>query len=206
MGCGFSCGSSPALTAIRVVHLDGYVEDFTYPVTVREVIMGKSPTHFVCTQTQLVSGGPKPLKLDSQLEPGHVYFLLPYSTLQPDVSPVELTSFARKLSSVAKTGQSKAKSPSRNSSAGSSPVWSSPSRNSSGGSIPAWKSPARSPSRFSDQPVKVEPENSVDAFGLGRSSKARSWKPILESIRERSFNRRSESDLQDKHLEISKIV
>ncbi|KAI5659438.1 hypothetical protein M9H77_28231 [Catharanthus roseus] len=37
------------------------------------------------------------------------------------------------------------------------------------------------------------------AGGLMRkSTKSRSWKPFLATIRERSFNRRSESDLQEK--------
>ncbi|THG09648.1 hypothetical protein TEA_014592 [Camellia sinensis var. sinensis] len=170
MGCCFSSRSSSSSTTllkiIRVVHMNGHVEDFEHSVTVGEVI-GKPPRHFVCTRAQLVSGEPKPLKQETQLELGNVYFMLPYSTIQSDVSPVDLASIAKKLNRIAKTSspQLANKSPLRNFlSSGSSPVWS---------------SPATSPNRFSG------------------SVKAQSWKPLLDTIRERSFNRRSESDLQE---------
>ncbi|CAL5376704.1 unnamed protein product [Camellia sinensis] len=161
-----SSSSTTLLKTIRVVHMNGHVEDFEHSVTVGEVT-GKPPRHFVCTRTQLVSGEPKPLKQETQLELGNVYFMLPYSTIQSGVSPVDLASIAKKLTRVAKTSQPQLanKSPLRNFlSSGSSPVWS---------------SPATSPNRFSG------------------SVKAQSWKPFLDTIRERSFNRRSESDLQE---------
>lgn len=187
MGCSFSCSSPPPLETIRVVHLNGYVEDFGYPVTASEVT-GNPKRHFVCTRAQLASGGPSPLKPCTTLEPGHVYFLIPYSTIQSDVSPMDLAAIARKLNKIAKTSQSQAgKSLLRNSKSGSSPVWT---------------SPARSPNRFSGSPTRAEPECGLAAYGLQRSPKAQSWKPVLDTIREKSFGRRSESDLREKHLEL----
>ncbi|CAK9182363.1 unnamed protein product [Ilex paraguariensis] len=186
MGCCWSCKSSSAFNTIRVVHLNGYVEDFEHPVTVSEVT-GKPPKHFVITQAELLSTGTKPLRPDAILEPGHIYFLLPYSTFQSNVSPMELAPLARKLTAIAKSSRSNTNSARVN-------ISSSPH-----GLSPIWGSPASSPSRFSDQCKGVEPEWGVTGYGLQKSSKSRSWKPLLATIRERSFNRRSESDLQEKN-------
>lgn len=171
MGACFSCRSSQPFKSIRVVHFNGYVEDFEHPVSVNEVT-AKSPKHFVCTPAQLLSNGSKPLKPDTQLELGKIYFLLPFSTLQADVSPMDLASIVRKLTTVAKT----------------SPLW----------SQQHGSNPATSPNRF------METEKPVVAYGAPRSARARSWRPILDTIRERSFNRRSESDLQEMRSETVK--
>ncbi|KAF5456368.1 hypothetical protein F2P56_025859 [Juglans regia] len=186
MGACFSCrSSSAAFKSIRVVHFNGFVEDFENPVSVSQVT-GKPPKHFVCTPAQLLSTATATasnlLKPDTQLEPGKLYFLLPYSTLQAEISPLDLASIAKRLTRVAKTNRSQPKS--SRASPSISPYSSSPVLN----------SPSRSPSRFG------EPETSMVALGATQmSSRARPWKPILDPIRERSFNRRSESDLQEKH-------
>ncbi|KAF3972858.1 hypothetical protein ACB098_09G154500 [Castanea mollissima] len=164
--------SSQPFKSIRVVHFNGYVEDFVHPVSVNEVT-AKSPKHFVCTPAQLLTNGSKPLKPDTQLELGKIYFLLPFSTLQADVSPMDLASIVRKLTTVAKTSPLSSQQHSSN-------------------------DPATSPNRF------MEAEKPVVAYGAPRSARARSWKPILDTIRERSFNRRSESDLQEMHSETVK--
>ncbi|KAH7848652.1 hypothetical protein Vadar_005708 [Vaccinium darrowii] len=188
MGCRFSSCSRSTFKTIRVVHLNGYVEDFGYPVTASEVT-GNPKRYFVCTRAQLASGGQNPLKPGTALEPGHVYFLIPYSTIQSDASPMDLACIAGKLNKIAKTSHAKGnKSPLRNSMSGSSPVWT---------------SPARSPNRFSGSPIRVAPESGLVSYGLQRSPKAQSWKPILDTIREKSFGRRSESDLRENHLEIT---
>ncbi|KAK9268510.1 hypothetical protein L1049_000263 [Liquidambar formosana] len=99
MGCRFSCcrASSPALKSIRVVHMNGYVEDFEHPVSVSQVT-GKPAKHFVCTRAQLLSPSSKPLKPDSQLQLGHIYFLLPFSLLESsDASPMDLATAATRL-------------------------------------------------------------------------------------------------------------
>lgn len=184
MGCSFSCKSSSVCKNVRVVHLNGYVEQFDYPVSVGEVT-AKRPKHFVCTCAQLLSTCSKPLMTNGFLEPGKIYLLLPYSVLQSNVSPGELAPLARKLTKIAKSCRSKANSGHRGSLIGSN------------GASPACGSPASSPNRFPDVNLRVETEICLTEFDLPRSSKSRSWKPILATIRERSFNQRSESNLQE---------
>ncbi|KAI4379668.1 hypothetical protein MLD38_005936 [Melastoma candidum] len=76
-----------------------------------------------------------------------------------------------------------------------SPICSSPAR--SFPSSPGRMSPSRSPRRafYSDTVGEM-----VDVGGGGR----RSWRPNLDPIREKSFNRRSESDvLEQQSVELS---
>jgi hypothetical protein len=127
------------------------------------VTSGQLPSrNLVFTAAQLLSAEWKPLKPDVQLETGQLYFLLPYSILQPDVSPVDFLALVKKLSSIAKSsrcGQAK----------------SSGTSSSLGQSNPICRAQVRT-----------------------------SWKPVLDTIREKSFNRRSESELQDMDFETSK--
>jgi hypothetical protein len=177
MGACFSRrSSSPAAKSIRLVHMNGYVEDFEHPVSVSQAT-GKPAKHFVCTPAQLLCSGAEPLNPDTQLEAGKMYFLLPFSILQADVSPMDLVSLVRKLTAVAKASRRDAKST----------LWS------QYGSSPGFSSPGTSPSRFMEPEGKMMME-----YGATRSCRARSWRPILDTIKERSFNRRSESDLQEK--------
>ncbi|CAK8564099.1 unnamed protein product [Lathyrus sativus] len=178
MGVCYSCNASSILkNMIRVVHLDGFVEDFHQPISAYQVI-GNQPKHFVCTSIQLLSSSYKPLKQDnSQLKPGQLYFMLPYSVLQADVSPVDLACLAKRLSAKAKA---KNKPCNYN----------------------------KSPTVIllpSTSPCRVGMEEKVMMNG-GRRSPCRmqSWKPILESIAEKSLNRRSESDLQDISINVNK--
>ncbi|KAJ4834893.1 hypothetical protein Tsubulata_038792 [Turnera subulata] len=169
MGSCFSCRSSPKLQNIRVVHLSGYVEDYAYPVSVSQVITGtgKPSKHFVCTAAQLLSAGSKPLQLETQLEAGRIYFLLPSSALEDDISPSDFSAVVKKLTAIAKSTRcSRANSSSR-----TSPLLLSQH----GSPSPTRNSPSRSP---------------------GRPCGGRTWKPLLDPIREKSFNR-SESGLQE---------
>ncbi|KAK3221352.1 hypothetical protein Dsin_008377 [Dipteronia sinensis] len=177
MGCCCSRTSSSKSTIknIRVVHLNGHVEDFMFPVSVSQVT-GRSQKHFLCTAAQLLVIGSKPLKPDTLLEPGHIYFLLPSSALQADVSPLDLASLVKRLTAKAKSSKS------QQGSCSTSPLWSQYRTSSSS----IWNSPDTSP----------EMETGVN--GLSRTR--RPWRPILDTIREMSFNRRSESDLQEAHL------
>ncbi|OIS96297.1 hypothetical protein A4A49_01860 [Nicotiana attenuata] len=92
---------SEKLKTIRVVHLNGYIEDFDHSISVCKVI-GKHQNHFMFTQSQLLSSCLKPLNLDYMLEPGYIYFLLPHSTFQYNVSPIDFDQIVRNLSSIAK--------------------------------------------------------------------------------------------------------
>ncbi|CAI9760938.1 unnamed protein product [Fraxinus pennsylvanica] len=185
MGCSYSCkrSSISEQKSIRVVHFNGFVEDLEYPVTVSEVT-GKPTKQFLFTHAQILSGS-VPLKPETILEPGRIYFMLPYSLLQSNVSPVELAPIARKLAALAQKCP-----PSKTGSGGQS------FSSSRQGASPVWSSPASSPNRFSSPRAGVELENDQASYAMQKSP-ARSWKPILATIREISFNRRSESDLQE---------
>ncbi|KAH9805760.1 hypothetical protein KPL71_002523 [Citrus sinensis] len=123
MGCCVSLRSSSSSAAaatniknVRVVHLNGCVEEFDYPVSVSQVT-GRPPKHFIFTASQLLSAGLQPLKPDTLLERGNVYFLLPSTSFDyADVSPLTLAATVKKLTEKAKSGNSVAMpSPPRNS-------------------------------------------------------------------------------------------
>ncbi|KAE9604728.1 hypothetical protein Lal_00010806 [Lupinus albus] len=183
MGGCFSSSSSSTSNIIRLVHLSGYVEDFDQPILVNQVIRN-SPKHFICTSMQLLSSTSQPLKGDTQLQLGNVYFMLPYSILQANFSPVGMASLANRLTTIAKTrcGSKKSLESSPNSLLNQNELCN------------IWSSPSRSPSRLG---VVVE-EIGV-TYGARNSLRLQPWKPLLDTIREKSFNRRSESDLQQNH-------
>uniref|UniRef100_A0A2N9I0K3 Uncharacterized protein n=1 Tax=Fagus sylvatica TaxID=28930 RepID=A0A2N9I0K3_FAGSY len=103
---------------------------------------------------------PNHSSLITQLEPGNIYFLLPFSALQADVSPMDLASIVRKLTAMAKTSHCKSKSPRI------SPLLSQNDSN-----------PATTTSSHNQF---MESETSVVAYGVGQ----RSWRPALDTIRE----------------------
>ncbi|KAI6699976.1 hypothetical protein NL676_014300 [Syzygium grande] len=65
-------------------------------------VPGKPPKYFVCTPARLLSAQSKPVKPHVALEPGRIYLLLPYSALQADLSPMDLSALVRKLTPKAK--------------------------------------------------------------------------------------------------------
>ncbi|GAA0149665.1 hypothetical protein Leryth_008782 [Lithospermum erythrorhizon] len=159
MTCCFSFKSSstcPSFKNIRVVHLNGCLEEFDDPLAVSEVT-GNPSKHFVFTYAQLVSPSLENLKPDTILELGKFYFMIPHSTFQ-DFSSFDLVCMARRLAVIAKKGHCKGKGKSKK-------KMSSPEAN-------------RCCNRFSERGMKV-------------------WKPDLSTIREMSFNKRGESDLQE---------
>lgn len=176
MGCFFfsyrsstSSSSTIAKKTIRIVHINGHIEDFDHSVTVYEII-GRSNSkikHFLCTRIQLFSTYPKPLLPNSILKPGEIYFLLPFSVFQSILSSEDFVPIAKKLVSIANRK--------------------------------SWKITEDDHGGKSPNNAKEETAGIGLAGGLMRkSTKSRSWKPFLATIRERSFNRRSESDLQEK--------
>ncbi|KAB2079420.1 hypothetical protein ES319_A05G002900v1 [Gossypium barbadense] len=168
MGCSLSCRSSSCgvKNMIRVVHLNGLVQDFDHPVSVSEVTgTDRPPKQFLCTPAQLLSDCSQlGLQPDTILQAGHIYFLLPYSTLQSDVSHVSLASIGRKL-----TAKAKSTKPNSSTQPASTPLWPSP-------------------------------DSGLVSCRAQRLSRMRPWKPVLDTIRDKSFNRRSESDLQEGNL------
>lgn len=174
MGCGLSCRSSTStFDGVRVVHINGYVEDFPGPVSVAEVT-GKPPKLLCFSPVQLLSFAARPLGLDERLEPGRLYFLLPQSILQSDSSPVDLAALATRLTALARSGGGAA-----------API-----------APPTSKLPFPCVSEFNSAPVghHAHAGSRYDyamGDGLGRrgaSTKFRAWKPILDTIEE-SFRR-----------------
>lgn len=110
--CCFRKGSTgPGFRTVRVVHLDGFVEDFEPPTTVNRVI-GIFQKYFVTTPIRIMQFGLVPLKLDTLLEPGRIYFLLPNSILRFNESSDNLICLTRKLTQIAKTHRPMTKPPS----------------------------------------------------------------------------------------------
>ncbi|KAL7592070.1 hypothetical protein Lser_V15G33489 [Lactuca serriola] len=262
--------TEPTSTTIRVVHLDGVLEEFDAPITVGQII-GGFPKHFMTTPIQLMHGLVL-MKLDALLEPGRIYFVLPYSILRLNESSKDLMCLAQKLTSIAKAHRSKPKpkpkptrlasSPEKGSSQDSNPCIDDSSRDLSlakeftsivrdhrskpnrtpSGSPQDTRSSRRSNPRNNDQrsrdlirlanklrslakaawskprptprpmpkprprPTNLansqergssqgsDPSTNEENSNINRSTKMLSWKPLLATIREISFNRR-ESDL-----------
>ncbi|XP_062229721.1 uncharacterized protein LOC133927326 [Phragmites australis] len=114
MGCGFSSSSSGSLrpcAGVRVIHTNGYVEDFHGPgvVTVAHVTgsTSKDDTRYVlCSSAHLLEPGRGPFRPDDPLQPGTVYFLLPHSVFQSESSAVDLACLMNRLTALARKGGS----------------------------------------------------------------------------------------------------
>ncbi|KAK4769272.1 hypothetical protein SAY86_027422 [Trapa natans] len=159
---------------VRIVHLDGLVEDFNHPVFVDQLITSKPPKHFICMPAQLLSSFSQPMAMNSKLEMGQLYFLLPFSTLQADISPVNLASLVKKLMEKANANRGA--------------ELKGPTRSPAGGFV---GSGLLMESRGKRSMRVYEPE--VGSMVYLRPRAVRSWRPALDSIRESSFHRRSES-------------
>ncbi|PWA51020.1 hypothetical protein CTI12_AA467720 [Artemisia annua] len=78
LSCMLPCG---ALDLIRIVHLNGHVEEITHPVTAHDVLINypnhvltKSSSHGVVRRILIISDGTK-------LNRGNIYFLVPLSSI-----------------------------------------------------------------------------------------------------------------------------
>lgn len=115
MGCAFSSpGALRPFAGVRVIHINGYVEDFDGPdVTVARVTGGKAASRYVlCSSAHLLQPGRGPFRPDDPLEPGTVYFLLPHSIFQSESSAVDLACLMNRLTALAREGGSGAAGPS----------------------------------------------------------------------------------------------
>ncbi|XVE79865.1 hypothetical protein DITRI_Ditri14bG0091500 [Diplodiscus trichospermus] len=78
LACVLPCG---ALDLIRIVHLNGYVEEITGPVTAGEILKA-NPNHVLSKpSSQGVVRKILILSPDSELKRGSIYFLIPSSSL-----------------------------------------------------------------------------------------------------------------------------
>ncbi|KAI4373368.1 hypothetical protein MLD38_011499 [Melastoma candidum] len=76
LACMLPCG---ALDVIRVVHLNGHVQEISHPVTAREVLLSK-PGHVLTNPCSEDNGLPPRvlvLSPDAELRRGAIYFLIP---------------------------------------------------------------------------------------------------------------------------------
>ncbi|MBA0611747.1 hypothetical protein Godav_012406 [Gossypium davidsonii] len=74
LACVLPCG---ALDLIRIVHLNGYVEELTGPITAAEILKA-NPNHVLSKPTsQGVLRKILILSPDSELKRGNIYFLIP---------------------------------------------------------------------------------------------------------------------------------
>ncbi|KAI8015442.1 hypothetical protein LOK49_LG05G01485 [Camellia lanceoleosa] len=78
LACILPCG---ALDLIRIVHLNGYVEEITRPITAGEVLKN-NPNHILSKpSSQGVVRHILILSPDSELKRGNIYFLIPSSSM-----------------------------------------------------------------------------------------------------------------------------
>ncbi|KAF4375641.1 hypothetical protein CsatB_030203 [Cannabis sativa] len=81
LACVLPCG---ALDLIRIVHLNGYVEEITRPVTAGEILKA-NPNHVISKPcSQGVVRRILILSPDTELKRGSIYFLIPSSSLPAD--------------------------------------------------------------------------------------------------------------------------
>lgn len=81
LACVLPCG---ALDLIRIVHLNGYVEEITRPITAGEVLKA-NPNHVLSKPTsQGVVRRILILSPETELKRGSIYFLIPSSSLPPE--------------------------------------------------------------------------------------------------------------------------
>lgn len=119
MGCAFSSsgpGALPPFSGVRVIHTNGYVEDFPGPgvVTVAHVTSKQQQTtsaasatparYVLCSSAHLLQPGRGPFRPDDALQPGTVYFLLPRTVFQSESSAVDLACLMNRLTALARKG------------------------------------------------------------------------------------------------------
>ncbi|KAJ4963553.1 hypothetical protein NE237_023492 [Protea cynaroides] len=177
MGGCLSCRSVPSasLDVIRVVHLSGLVENYDHPVTAGE-ITGKPPKYFLCSSTEYSFSCSQAFQPDFQLQRGQIYFLIPLSSLQWEASEVDFASLSTRLTKLAKRSGSNSRQSHSN---------------------PVLERSKSAPERVltSEEDTSVGQKSVVTLDEEKMSVRAGAWKPFLETINEKSFGRRSESDL-----------
>ncbi|XP_078175896.1 uncharacterized protein LOC144569423 [Carex rostrata] len=181
MGCNNSRPKIKKFDCVRVVHINGYVEDYDGPVTASHV-MGKSVGRYVlCSSSKIFYSGTHACKPGDPLEPGRIYFLLPISILQSEASPADYVCLMNRLTSLAKKGGSRAKGPSMINSILDQAGYESPTRACDG-------TGAVSGNGQADLPPDRE-----FVTGSGKWCSRSGWKPCLDRIDE-SFRRSMRMD------------
>uniref|UniRef100_A0A0E0E5Z2 DUF4228 domain-containing protein n=1 Tax=Oryza meridionalis TaxID=40149 RepID=A0A0E0E5Z2_9ORYZ len=184
MGCAFSsAGALRPFEGVRVIHINGYVEDFDAPVTVGQVT-GKSSSaaagegqgrYVLCSSAHLLQPGRGPFRADDPLEAGTVYFLLPQSIFQSESSAVDLACLMNRLTSLARKGAAAASSPVE-------ALFAAGIHHPPPSSSPCSRSSSSKPPASSGSPERC--------YLAAAASRPAAWKPRLDRIDE-SFGRAS---------------
>ncbi|KAL1308451.1 hypothetical protein HN51_050406 [Arachis hypogaea] len=104
LACVLPCG---ALDLIRIVHLNGYVEEITGPITAGEVLKA-NPNHVLSKpSSEGVVRRILILSPETELKRGSIYFLIPASSLPADKRRHMNGSSCKKGSSITKSNHHK---------------------------------------------------------------------------------------------------
>lgn len=154
--------------AIRVVHLNGQLDEFLAPVSVKRLLQSY-PRHFICCARDLANVSCRPLQPEEDLRLGELYFFLPLSVIESDLSADNLLALAARLYAAARKEVSRAAQ--RRRSADST-----------------CDLPAEGFSSMNEKLLRScdDPELKM-AFKEHLISKSRSWRPRLHTIQETGF-------------------
>ncbi|CAL0314429.1 unnamed protein product [Lupinus luteus] len=98
MGNCSSYGSTQVITA-KLVHQDGRLQEFPYPVKV-SYLLQEHPTCFICNSDEMdFDDVVTAVDENDVLQPGQLYFALPLSLLRQPLQPAEMAALAVKASS-----------------------------------------------------------------------------------------------------------
>lgn len=98
MGICSSCESTSVATA-KLIHQDGRLQEFSYPVKVGHVLQ-RDPTCFICNSDEMeFDDVVSAISDDEELQPGQLYFVLPLSRLKHPLQAEEMAALAVKASS-----------------------------------------------------------------------------------------------------------
>jgi hypothetical protein len=154
--------------AIRVVHLNGQLDEFQAPISVKRALQN-DPRHFICCSRDLSGVHCRPLQQEEELRLGELYFLLPLSVLESDLSVENLVALAARLYAAARKGVSRAAQ-----------------RRRSADSI--CDLPGECQSSIYEKLLRSCDDLEVKmAFREHVISKSRSWRPRLHTIQETGF-------------------
>ncbi|KAL4376605.1 hypothetical protein GQ457_02G007520 [Hibiscus cannabinus] len=85
-------------TAVKVVHMDGRVQELRQSVQAKNIV-SQNPGHFLCSSESMSIGTCVPhVPDDEELQPAQIYFLLPLSQSHKPLSLPDLCSLAIKAS------------------------------------------------------------------------------------------------------------
>ncbi|KAK8717530.1 hypothetical protein V6N13_044793 [Hibiscus sabdariffa] len=97
-GGGGSSVLKRSSTAVKVVHVEGRVQELRQSVQAKSIV-SQNPGHFLCSSESMSIGTCVPHVPDDEvLQPGQIYFLLPLSHSHKPLSLPDLCSLAIKAS------------------------------------------------------------------------------------------------------------